>query len=86
MAIGIPDSAWTAKAPRAATRLLSADTREARQTAQELAKELDLVLHPATAPIDGDQLLLGQDYLELKGAEEAPVKTTNRKANQSLCG
>ncbi|PRC07922.1 transcriptional regulator [Arthrobacter sp. MYb211] len=76
----------TAEAPQAATRLLAADTQEARQTAKALAKELDLDLRPLKAPIDGVQLLLGQDYLEIKGAEKAPVKTTNRKASQSLCG
>ncbi|PRA04230.1 transcriptional regulator [Arthrobacter sp. MYb229] len=76
----------TAEAPQAATRLLAADTQEARQTAKALAKELDLDLRPVKAPIEGVQLLLGQDYLEIEGAEKAPVKTTNRKASQSLCG
>lgn len=66
--------------------LLAADTEEAQQTAKALAKVLNLNIKPATADIDGVQLNLGQDYQSLVQPEKSPVKTTNRKASQSLCG
>ena len=68
------------------TTLLAADTEEARQTAAALAKELNLDITPETAAIDGVQLHLGQDYQSVEKPEESPVKTTNRKASQNLCG
>jgi len=68
------------------TTLLAADTDQARQTATALAKELNLDITPDIAAIDGVQLHLGQDYQSVQKPEKSPVKTTNRKANQSLCG
>ncbi|MBF6670274.1 LCP family protein [Glutamicibacter sp. FBE19] len=69
-----------------ATTLLAADTDQAQQTAMALAKDLNLDLKPVTAAIDGVQLHLGQDYQSVEKPEKSPVKTTNRKASQSLCG
>ena len=71
---------------QSATTLLAADTDQAQQTAVALAKDLNLDLKPVTAAIDGVQLHLGQDYQSVEKPEKSPVKTTNRKASQSLCG
>ena len=75
-----------AASAQSTTTLLAADTEQARQTAAALAKELNLDITPETAAIDGVQLHLGQDYQSVEKPEESPVKTTNRKASQNLCG
>ncbi|WP_159610783.1 LCP family protein [Glutamicibacter sp. JC586] len=79
-------SVGNAASVKASSTLLAADTDEAQETAKALAKALNLKLKPTTAAIDGVQLSLGQDYQSLEKPEKTEVKTTNRKANASLCG
>ncbi len=71
---------------KAHTTLLAAGTDEAQETAKALAKALNLDIKPTTAKVDGVQLSLGQDYQGLQKPENSPVTTTNRTADQSLCG
>ncbi len=79
-------SIGNAASVKARTTLLAADTDQAQETAKALAKALNLDIKPTTATVDGVQLSLGQDYQELQKPEKSPVTTTNRTADQSLCG
>ena len=75
-----------AASTKAQTTLLAADTDEAQETAKALAKALNLNIKPTTAAVGGVQLSLGQDYQSLEKPAKSEVKTTNRKASESLCG
>ncbi|MBM7767159.1 LytR C-terminal domain-containing protein [Glutamicibacter nicotianae] len=76
----------TAATLQAQSKLLIPDTDDARRTAAAFAKAMNLDIKASVAEVESIELILGQDYQDLKRPEKKPIQLDSRNADQDLCG